>query len=455
MSKMTKIHKYYRGYNIYETNETNETNDFIREFSNKTDFDDFFKYIHSGLKNSLYINDYKLSSSNGWYSDCIENITRLLPLIALKINENKDGNRDELLCFYRDLVMDGTDKKSKRYWGDACDYDQIICEMSDVCISIYILEPIINDVFTSVQLNKIKSWLYTSIGKKTSNNNWIIFSLTIEIMLKRLDIDIEISKEKYDLLKTWYQGDGFFRDGKDGSIDYYSFWGFSYGLFWINEMLPDFDSYFILDVINSASDSLKLLIDDNGMPPFFGRSISYRLAFLCPLIISAKYNNKEINYAGTILKKTYTYFSNNHSFKNGKITSGFHDEDYELVDNYSGSSSCLWSLRSFILSEYLFIDGVDLYNSEVSLIKNQLIPGDIVSLANDNILISKNNNVIFLENKTIEIPHNDKKTIKKIIKKTIKKIIYQRKDRNAKRPDNINFKITSENNFYKKEQYKT
>lgn len=98
------------------------------------------------------------------------------------------------------------------------------------------------------------------------DNNWHLFGLTVEAVLCDLSGEGEIDPQKYQRIKAFYVGEGWFRDGARGNYDYYNAWGFHYSLYWLDQIDPQFDRAFIHDALRQFNDGYRHLITPRGSP---------------------------------------------------------------------------------------------------------------------------------------------------------------------------------------------
>ncbi|WP_425248214.1 DUF2264 domain-containing protein [Desulfonatronum thiosulfatophilum] len=91
----------------------------------------------------------------------------------------------------------------------------------------------------------------------------------------------------FDRIKDFDLGDGWFRDGPSGHVDFYSAWGFHYALTWINRIDPQWDSTFIQNTQQKFLANYRYLIGPHGFP-ILGRSVHYRIAASAPLSLELK-----------------------------------------------------------------------------------------------------------------------------------------------------------------------
>ncbi|MUK92264.1 DUF2264 domain-containing protein [Aliivibrio fischeri] len=459
MYSLIKIIRFHRNkLRLFQFKQDSKGKEFISDFKSRDDFIGLFNYFQALREKGYKFNRTRYPSSifvskNGKDMDAIEGVTRYLPYWSVYTISMKSIDKCTNLRAIFGIIKEGTSRFSRNYWGDPDDYSQILCEASDVAITLWILKNEIDDYLSKEELVSIIKWFKLLISKEYHNNNWVIFKITVELFLKTLGENVNVSYDKYLELKSWYAGDGWFRDGQKGEIDYYSCWGFAYGLFWINEMDPNFDSNFIKNSILELAESYTNIVNGEGVPAFFGRSIPYRLSSSTPLICAAYYNDKYSKLASAVLCKTFNHFSINGAFSNGMVTSGYYKTDYRFIDNYSGPNSSLWSLRGVTVCEYIFSKGKNLYKPGPESIEEIVFRREDKSFCGGLLSVKYDGNKVLLRNKTLKYKGYSSGfyiTIKVFVKSILDTIIYFRRERQVLYRENTISEFSSDNKFYTK-----
>ena len=332
-----------------------------------TEYFELFRYFVEGW------NQYKspmraLARYPGWRSwsgeeiDAMEGFARMMPLFAAWVRGGRErriqmttGAEVDLVESFRDGLLAGTNPASSEYWGSIGNHDQRIVEAADIALALWLLrEEIWNDLRESDRSHVVK-WLTQIDHVETPDNNWHLFAVQVSCILKALGRPIPSStaRKRYERVKRFYRGDGWFGDGQHGSVDYYNAWGFHYALFWIGEVDPTWDRSFLEEIRAAFLSTYRFLIGPEGFP-MIGRSACYRLAAPAPLVfghISCP-DFVSAGQARRALDTTWSYFIAHGALRRGTITQGYFGDDPRLLENYSGPASCFWSLRSLIPAFY-------------------------------------------------------------------------------------------------------
>lgn len=286
--------------------------------------------------------------------DAMEGVSRVLPTLAAWLNANGDspllglnGTRLDVAEILRKSFLAGTQPQHKGYWGEIQDYDQRICESADLALALWLSRAWVWDRFTAEQQQQVQRWFQQVNHCKTVDNNWHLFPLTVQSVFKALTGEDHIEHARYQRIKDFYVGDGWFRDGAKGNYDYYNAWGFFYSLYWLNRIDPTFDPVFISQSLAAFVANYRYLFTPQGLP-FFGRSLCYRLAAAAPLLAAIDRENPLLaaGEAKRAFSTSLRYFIGQGALRNGAPTPGLFTDDFRLVDNYSGPASSFWSLRA-------------------------------------------------------------------------------------------------------------
>ena len=302
------------------------------------------------------------SSRNGKRADEVEGFTRICPLISSWIASGRDrniqlpdGRRVDLLDIVRTGLLSGTNPKSPDYWGRIRDYDQRICEASDVALSVWLLRKSLWASLDDSQKKQVITWLMQIKDKQIPDNNWHLFPVMIYEVISKLGypIDDVAVRQNYNRFKSFYRGDGWFSDGPGEAYDYYNAWAMHYSLFWLDLINSQFDHVFINQCLGTFLENYKYFFSPKGFP-IEGRSICYRMASTAPLVAGVIKGNAHINpgMAWRAFNCIWTFFIRRGAVARGCVTQGYCKRDLRFLDTYSGPASCLWSLRSLVLAFY-------------------------------------------------------------------------------------------------------
>lgn len=297
-------------------------------------------------------------------TDAMEGCSRVLPTLAAWLHgavsqargsvlSGLNGQRWDIADLLSRAFLAGTDSAHPGYWGTLHDYDQRICESADLALALWLSKRWVWARYDSRQREQVLAWFAQVPARQTVDNNWHLFGLTVEMVLRDLRGEGEVDQQKYQRIKEFHVGEGWFRDGARGNYDYYNAWGFHYSLYWLNQIDPQFDQAFIQQTLQQFNAGYRHLLTPQGIA-FFGRSACYRLAAAAPLLAEASQapSPATLGLAKRALAVTLRYFIANGAMRAGAPTQGLFADDARLVDNYSGPASSFWSLRALNIALY-------------------------------------------------------------------------------------------------------
>jgi hypothetical protein len=299
-----------------------------------------------------------LSAGGARKAEELEGFSRIAPLLGvwlehqgatpLKLPSGKSADVAQIL---RSGVLAGTDPSHADYWGDITDRDQRIAEAADIALALWLSRTTVWEKLASPERAQVAAWLLQVNGKKIADNNWHLFTAQVNVALRQLGTEYDAAAIDKHLSRTlqFYLGDGWFTDGPDGPVDYYNAWGFHYHIGWIHRMDPELLRETVDEALPVFAADLLHLLGPYGMP-VFGRSVCYRMAVPAPLIFASTLHPDAVTpaQARRALDLTWNFFLEHGALREGRVTQGYCGDDAAVLDNYSGSASCLWSLRSLI-----------------------------------------------------------------------------------------------------------
>lgn len=174
------------------------------------------------------------TTHHGLRVDGLEGFARSLTIAApwfLQRGGGKISRRAgtvDLLDYYQTGLRHGTDPKHREYWGDISDYDQRIVEAADLSWCLYVARQYLWDPLSAAEKDQVAGWLEKVINKKVKLNNWILFKVMVNIVLRAFGMyhsEQEI-QQGLELVEDFYVGDGWYQDGLSESFDYYVGWMF-------------------------------------------------------------------------------------------------------------------------------------------------------------------------------------------------------------------------------------
>jgi hypothetical protein len=329
-------------------------------------YDDLLRYLATSWR--AYRNesgsgaDYPgLPSWSGADCDALEGFSRLMPLFGAWCASGRnpelvlqDGTLLSLPGQFERGLLAGTDPEAPSYWGDMTGKtDQRVVEAADIALALWLFRDTVWASLDPGARARVVNWLSLVEGCEGLDNNWHLFFVLIDRVLTRLGHAGRLTgvRERFERTKAFHLGDGWFKDGPEGRVDFYSAWGFHYALSWIDWIDPDWAPDFIRPAQAAFLSTYKYLIGPKGLP-IIGRSVPYRLAAPAPLV-AAVGKFPQLVTAGEgrrALDVVWQHFLARGALRNGIVTQGYYGPDPRVVDPYSGPASGFWSLRSLVMA---------------------------------------------------------------------------------------------------------
>jgi hypothetical protein len=328
-------------------------------------YDALFRYFVSGAARFTDSSGSRIqypgaASLNGYACNGLESFARTGSLFAAwiasgrnpLITDTADGKPVDLVVYLRRGILAGTDPTSGGYWGRIQSFGQRIVESADIARILWMTRAQIWQGLDTRQRAQVVAWLRQVEGLTTPDNNWLLFPVTVDMVLRALGVDVRdpASNPNYQRFKRNYVGDGWFMDPPRG-VDFYNTWGMSYELFWISTIDQQFDRDFIRSGLQQSAELTAHLIGTDGVP-LMGRSICYRTAVPVPLLAENLVDERTVapGLARHGLDLVWRHFVAHGVLQDGALTQGYYRTDLRILDHYSGPGSCHWGLRSLVLA---------------------------------------------------------------------------------------------------------
>ncbi|MCS6922567.1 MAG: DUF2264 domain-containing protein [Elioraea sp.] len=295
-----------------------------------------------------------LPGTRGWSVEGVEGFARSGLLLAAWISTRGDGlgtpdggrfdAADHLL---RGLAA-GSDPDSPAFWGWPVDYDQRIIEAGDIALIAWLLR----DRLDAAARRNLARWLTAVLPCKVYGGNWHLAPLLAGLAAAALGAPPDPSlRERVRALQSLALEDGWYAENRAGRVDHYTAWQMQFGLPLAARMGEVVDAGWVNDRLVDFARGFAAFFTPNGGVPMFGRSLCYRFAVPAPLILAAAIAPEAVapGLARRALDVVWAHFIAEGGLAHGTVTQGCGDRPTpELLENYLGRGSCLWSLRSLV-----------------------------------------------------------------------------------------------------------
>lgn len=317
-------------------------------------------FVHHATPSFARVQYSGVGDNTGFRIDGLQGFARTAPLLAAWASTGRDtmlfdprsGRTIDLVDALKRGLLAGVARRSPDYWGDIGDYDQRIVEAADIARFVWLTRTRVWDQLAPPDRQAVTSWLRMAGAAKTPRTNWMLFPVLVDLVLAKLSpADAQLrtrALQQFDDYRQFYLQSGWFYDRPYG-VDFYNTWGITYELFWIHAVDPDFEKQFVTGAIHDSAALTEHLIGPRGVP-IMGRSICYRTAIPVPIIAASLIDPSESAHASRALDLVWRYFIAHDSLRDGALTQGYFNTDLRFLENYLGTGSCQWGLRSLVLA---------------------------------------------------------------------------------------------------------
>ncbi|KAK1722521.1 uncharacterized protein BDZ83DRAFT_703943 [Colletotrichum acutatum] len=305
----------------------------------------------------------------------LEGFARPLWAVADLLNDFESGGESEELAglnlkSWSRGVVAGTDPDSEEYWGDVDDIDQRMVEMESIAFAMLVAPgPFLSACDNEEKKERLRTWLRQINGKRMPQNNWLWFRVFVNLALVRaLGVSIEEARWIMDadlkILDTFYMGEGWSSDGAWGKerkqADYYSgSFAIQFAqLLYVRFAVGDEERVERYKVqAKEYASSFWRYFDTNGAAIPFGRSLTYRFAFVAFWSAAA---TAGVDLApplddpgvvkGLLLRHLRWWAGKPDMFNtDGTLSIGFAYPNMYLSEDYNSPQSVYWCLKTFVI----------------------------------------------------------------------------------------------------------
>lgn len=262
----------------------------------------------------------------------------------------------EWLCRYREGLVHGTTPSDEEYWGDIFDYDQKMVEVAAIVFSIAINPQSLWRDFSEEERDNLYRWLNQINDYDMPKNNWRYFRILTNMTFRLLGLSWNEDKvnEDFELIESFYTGDGWYCDGEPSQIDYYvAFAIHYYGLIYaklMEETEPERCRILKERSTKFFYDYVYWFANDGAELPF-GRSLTYRYAHGGPFAAMA-YAGLDLDYGflKNLVLRNLEFWMSKPIFDNfGVLSIGYGYPNITMSENYNGNGSPYWCNKVFLI----------------------------------------------------------------------------------------------------------
>lgn len=255
-------------------------------------------------------------------------------------------------------LANGTDPNSDEYWGESGDNDQRLVEMAGIAVALLLAPDKFWTPLSDTDKDNLATWLNYANTRELVPNNWLFFSILVNVAFKKLgrpEFNQEVMDRYLAVIDSYYEGEGWYRDGELNTHDYYVAFAFHYyGLIYYNYMKDDDP-----DNANKFRDRALLFgeqfvywFSDTGPSVPYGRSLTYRFAevsFFSACIFAGIEPLPLATMKGIIDRHLEYWWGTHMTDLAGILSIGYAYPNLIMAESYNAPGSPMWALKTFIL----------------------------------------------------------------------------------------------------------
>ncbi|MCF6475366.1 DUF2264 domain-containing protein [Nonomuraea sp. MG754425] len=294
------------------------------------------------------------ASRSGPVSDGLEGYARTFMLAAFRIAGARGEVPPALLERYAQGLVNGTDPAHPYAWPALTDMSQQLVEAASIALALHETRPWLFDRLSPQQQERVVDWLAGFLGRRTPDNNWVMFRVVTEQFLAGVGGPYEPGEIEGGLerVEEWYAGDGWYSDGKGKNFDYYCGWALHvYPSLWARMAGDAARQELYAARLHRFLEQYQHFFAADGGPVHQGRSLTYRFATVAPLWLGALTGASPLppgrtrRVAGRVLR----HFTERGALdERGLLTLGWYDAFAPIAQSYSGPASPYWASKAFL-----------------------------------------------------------------------------------------------------------
>lgn len=300
---------------------------------------------------------YRLPGRNSWSGvvlDGLEGFARPFLLAATRLAAPAAPPAEPLIERYTRGLLAGTNPRGAHAWPTLTDCSQQVVEAASIALGLHLGRDTVWAALDDREREQVTEWLAGVVGKRTWDNNWILFRTIIEQFLASVGAahSVREIEEGLDRIEDWYAGDGWYTDGDGRKFDYYNaFILHTYPLFWTTMVQDDGGRRDVYrERLRTFLGQHSLLFGRDGAPVLHGRSLTYRFGILAPFWLGQQFDATPLRPGQTrrLTSSVIRYFAEHGApDRAGLLPLGWHGTHLPITQPYSGPASPYWASMAF------------------------------------------------------------------------------------------------------------
>ncbi|MEV5498292.1 DUF2264 domain-containing protein [Nonomuraea fuscirosea] len=294
------------------------------------------------------------ASRSGPVSDGLEGFARTFLLAAFRIAGAGGRVPPALIERYASGLVAGTDPAHPHAWPPLTDMSQQLVEAASIALALHETRPWLFDRLAPAERERVVAWLAGFIGRRTPDNNWVLFRVVVEQFLAEVSGPYEPAEIQGGLerIEDWYAGDGWYSDGQGKNFDYYCGWAMHlYPSLWARMAGDTARQELYAARLHRFLGQYQHFFAADGGPVHQGRSLTYRFATVVPFWLGALTGATPLPPGRTrrIASGALRHFAEHGApDERGLLTLGWYDAFEPVTQSYSGPASPYWASKAFL-----------------------------------------------------------------------------------------------------------
>ncbi|MFI6818507.1 DUF2264 domain-containing protein [Nonomuraea sp. NPDC050328] len=298
---------------------------------------------------------YRLPGRASWSGvalDGLEGFARPFLLAAFRIAGARGQVPASLIERYAAGLAAGTDPASPEAWPALTDCSQQMVEAASIAVGLHESREWLWDRLDPGVQERVLAWLGGFVGKRTWDNNWMLFQTVTEEFVKSAggpyaqeEIDRGLAR-----IEDWYAGDGWYTDGGSRNFDYYNAFALHfYPIMWTRMSGAPAEVY--RSRLAEFLTSFQHFFGSDGAPVHHGRSLCYRFGALAPVWLGALAEATPLEPGQTrkLASSVVRHFvERGVPDERGLLSLGWYDPFLPATQSYSGPASPYWASKGFL-----------------------------------------------------------------------------------------------------------
>ncbi|MGY4691064.1 DUF2264 domain-containing protein [Salibacterium sp. K-3] len=254
-------------------------------------------------------------------------------------------------------IRNGTNPEHPEFWGWVHGIDQRMVEMAAFGLALAMIPEKLWAPLTETERHNLYQWLDQINQFDVVENNWQFFRILVNTGFDTVGLPVneEKQQESFDLIESYYQGDGWYADGPVEQWDYYISFGFHfYGLLYAalqKDKDPERAERYKKRAARFANDFIYWFSNDGSALPF-GRSLTYRFAQVSfwSACVYAEVPEVDVGVAKGLIMRHMRWWMKQPIFSgDGLLTIGYTYPNLIMAEGYNSPGSPYWALKTFLV----------------------------------------------------------------------------------------------------------